>query len=71
MLRKIHTGDGRGGAGSGTRVDLICGSNSQLRALAEVYGCEDSQEKFQHDFVAVWLTVLTSPDQSINVFEGF
>ncbi len=39
---------------TGTRVDLIFGSNSQLRALAEVYGCEDSQEKFLHDFVAVW-----------------
>jgi catalase-peroxidase len=37
-----------------TRVDLIFGSNSQLRALAEVYGCEDSQEKFLNDFVAVW-----------------
>ena len=35
-----------------TRVDLIFGSNSQLRALAEVYGCKDSQEKFVHDFVA-------------------
>ncbi|MHC4728124.1 MAG: catalase/peroxidase HPI [Planctomycetota bacterium] len=39
---------------TGTRVDLIFGSNSQLRALAEVYGCKDSQEKFVHDFVAVW-----------------
>ncbi|MGD9226420.1 MAG: catalase/peroxidase HPI [Desulfobacterales bacterium] len=39
---------------TGTRVDLIFGSNSQLRALAEVYGCEDSQEKFVHDFVAAW-----------------
>jgi len=39
---------------TGTRVDLIFGSNSQLRALAEVYACEDSQEKFLHDFVAVW-----------------
>jgi catalase-peroxidase len=39
---------------TGTRVDLIFGSNSQLRALAEVYGCEDSREKFLHDFVAVW-----------------
>jgi len=39
---------------TGTRVDLIFGSNSQLRALAEVYGCEDSQEKFLHDFVVVW-----------------
>jgi catalase-peroxidase len=39
---------------TGTRVDLIFGSNSQLRALAEVYGCEDSQGKFVHDFIAVW-----------------
>jgi catalase-peroxidase len=37
-----------------TRVDLVFGSNSQLRALAEVYGCADSQEKFLQDFVAAW-----------------
>jgi len=43
---------------SGTRVDLIFGSNSQLRAVAEVYGCEDSQEKFVHDFVAAWNKVM-------------
>jgi len=43
---------------TGTRVDLIFGSNSQLRALAEVYGCADSQEKFVHDFVAVWNKVM-------------
>jgi catalase-peroxidase len=43
---------------TGTRVDLIFGSNSQLRALAEVYGCEDSQEKFLHDFVEVWNKVM-------------
>jgi catalase-peroxidase len=43
---------------TGTRVDLIFGSNSQLRAIAEVYGCEDSQEKFLHDFVAVWNKVM-------------
>jgi catalase-peroxidase len=43
---------------TGTRVDLIFGSNSQLRAVAEVYGCEDSQEKFLHDFVAVWHKVM-------------
>jgi catalase-peroxidase len=42
----------------GTRVDLIFGSNSQLRALTEVYGCEDSQEKFLHDFVAAWNKVM-------------
>jgi catalase-peroxidase len=43
---------------TGTRVDLIFGSNSQLRALAEVYGCEDSQEKFLQDFVAAWNKVM-------------
>jgi catalase-peroxidase len=43
---------------TGTRVDLIFGSNSQLRALAEVYGCEDSHEKFLNDFVAVWNKVM-------------
>jgi len=37
-----------------TRVDLIFGSNSQLRAVAEIYACEDSQEKFLNDFVPVW-----------------
>jgi catalase-peroxidase len=41
-----------------TRVDLVFGSNSQLRALAEVYACEDSQEKFLYDFVAVWNRVM-------------
>ena len=44
---------------TGTRVDLIFGSNSQLRALAEVYGCEDSTEKFVQDFVAVWNKVMS------------
>jgi catalase-peroxidase len=43
---------------TGTRVDLIFGSNSQLRALAEVYACDDSQEKFLNDFVAVWNKVM-------------
>jgi catalase-peroxidase len=43
---------------TGTRVDLIFGSNSQLRALAEVYACEDSQEKFVRDFVAAWNKVM-------------
>ena len=41
-----------------TRVDLIFGSNSQLRAVAEVYGCRDSQEKFLKDFVAAWNKVM-------------
>ena len=43
---------------TGTRVDLVFGSNSQLRALAEVYGCEDAQEKFVNDFVAAWDKVM-------------
>ena len=43
---------------SGTRVDLIFGSNSQLRALAEVYACDDSQQKFVGDFVAAWNKVM-------------
>jgi catalase-peroxidase len=43
---------------TGTRFDLIFGSNSQLRAVAEVYGCEDSQEKFLQDFVAAWDKVM-------------
>jgi catalase-peroxidase len=43
---------------TGTRVDLIFGSNSELRALAEVYGCGDAQEKFVKDFVAAWNKVM-------------
>jgi catalase-peroxidase len=43
---------------TGTRVDLIFGSNSELRALAEVYGCKDAEEKFVRDFVAVWEKVM-------------
>jgi catalase-peroxidase len=39
-------------------VDLIFGSNSELRALAEVYGCADSKEKFVKDFVAAWNKVM-------------
>ncbi|MBC7721389.1 MAG: catalase-peroxidase, partial [Pedobacter sp.] len=42
----------------GTRVDLIFGSNTELRAIAEVYGCEDAQEKFVTDFVAAWTKVM-------------
>jgi len=41
-----------------SRADLIFGSNSELRALAEVYGCEDAQEKFVKDFVAAWTKVM-------------
>jgi catalase-peroxidase len=43
---------------TGTRVDLVFGSNSQLRALAEVYACSDSQPKFVHDFVHAWTKVM-------------
>ena len=43
---------------TGTRADLIFGSNSQLRAIAEVYGCEDSRAKFLKDFVAAWNKVM-------------
>ncbi len=43
---------------TGTRVDLIFGSNSQLRALAEVYGSADAQKKFAQDFVAAWTKVM-------------
>ena len=43
---------------TGTRVDLVFGSNSQLRAVAEVYACEDSREQFVHDFVRVWNKVM-------------
>ncbi|MFT6866124.1 MAG: catalase-peroxidase [Cyclobacteriaceae bacterium] len=43
---------------TGTRTDLIFGSNSELRALAEVYGCADAKEKFVKDFVAAWVKVM-------------
>ena len=43
---------------TGTRVDLIFGSNSELRALAEVYGCEDSEKQFVQDFVSAWSKVM-------------
>jgi len=45
---------------TGTRVDLVFGSNSQLRALAEAYACSDAQEKFVHDFVAAWNKVMNN-----------
>jgi catalase-peroxidase len=43
---------------TGTRVDLIFGSHSQLRAIAEVYACADAKEKFVNDFVAAWTAVM-------------
>ena len=45
---------------TGTRVDLIFGSNSQLRAIAEVYACADAQDKFLHDFVSAWNKVMNA-----------
>ena len=55
-------GGARSGTGelkwTGTVVDLIFGSNSQLRALAEVYACDDSKETFVKDFVAAWNKVM-------------
>ena len=53
--RSRKTGDLRW---TGTRVDLIFGSNSELRALAEVYACDDAEHKFVHDFVAAWDKVM-------------
>jgi catalase-peroxidase len=43
---------------TGTRVDLIFGSNTELRGIAEVYACDDAQEKFVQDFVAAWTKVM-------------
>ena len=43
---------------TGTRTDLVFGANSQLRALAEVYACDDAREKFVNDFVAAWDKVM-------------
>jgi len=43
---------------TGSRVDLVFGSNSELRALAEVYASDDAQDKFVHDFVAAWDKVM-------------
>jgi len=45
---------------TGTRADLVFGSNSELRALAEVYACSDAKEKFVHDFVSAWVKVMNA-----------
>jgi catalase-peroxidase len=55
---------------TGTRVDLIFGSNSQLRALAEVYACQDSPGKFVHDFVAAWNKVMSLDRFDIDGLPG-
>ena len=51
---------------TGTRADLIFGSNSELRAIAEVYGCKDAQEKFVNDFVNVWNKVMNLDRFDLN-----
>jgi len=56
-IRDRATGDVKW---TGTRVDLVFGSNSQLRALAEVYATEDARKKFVHDFVAAWNKVMNA-----------
>ena len=53
--RDVATGDLKW---TGTRADLVFGSNSELRALAEVYASDDAREKFVHDFVAAWVKVM-------------
>jgi catalase-peroxidase len=58
--QRFHAHDRRDGRvrWSGTRVDLVFGSNSQLRAIAEVYAQDDAKERFVHDFVAAWTKVM-------------
>ena len=57
---------------TGTRVDLIFGSHSQMRALAEVYACSDAQTKFVRDFVAAWTKVMNADryDLGLTVTSG-
>jgi catalase-peroxidase len=50
----------------GTRADLIFGSNTELRAIAEVYGSDDAQEKFVKDFVAAWAKVMNLDRFDLN-----
>ena len=54
-IRDLATGETRWTA---TAVDLIFGSNSQLRAISEVYAADDAREKLVHDFVAAWTKVM-------------
>ena len=61
LLEDVFEGRDRGTGDpkwKGTRVDLVFGSNSELRAIAEVYACDDSQQAFVRDFVAVWDKVM-------------
>ena len=51
---------------TGTRVDLVFGSNSELRALAEVYASDDAKEKFAREFVAAWVKVMNLDRFDLN-----
>ena len=57
-VRRARPRERRDRSGPAPRVDLVFGSNSQLRALAEVYASADAQEKFVRDFVAAWDKVM-------------
>jgi catalase (peroxidase I) len=57
-LRRSERSQGSGFYSAASRLDLIFGPHSQLRALAEVYACADSEEKFAKDFVAAWNKVM-------------
>jgi catalase-peroxidase len=61
--RDVATGEVRW---TGSRVDLVFGSNSELRALAEVYASDDAQEKFVHDFAAAWVKVMNLDRYDLN-----
>lgn len=56
---------------TGTRVDLVFGSNSELRAIAEVYASDDAQEKFVEDFVAAWTKVMNADRFDLASFGGY
>ena len=58
MYMRGGTGQPANSSGPAPVCDLIFGSNSELRALAEVYACEDSQEKFVDDFIMAWDKVM-------------
>jgi catalase-peroxidase len=55
---------------TGTAVDLVFGANSQLRAIAEVYACDDSQQKFVRDFVAAWAKVMNLDRFDLGLTRG-
>ena len=61
--RDVDSGDLRW---TGSRADLVFGSNSELRALAEVYASDDAREKFVHDFVAAWVKVMNADRFDLN-----